>query len=57
MNGFNLTHTSSPGPIVYASMFGKRLIILNSFEVSRDLLQKRGSIYSSRPRLVAFSEM
>jgi hypothetical protein len=57
MNGFNLTHASSPGPIVYASIFGKRLIILNSFDVARDLLHKRGSIYSSRPKFVAFSEM
>lgn len=48
---------SFPGSIVYASAFGKPLIVLNSFEVARDLLQKRGSIYSSRPRLVTFSEM
>lgn len=56
--GFNyLTHTSSLGPIVYASAFGKPLIVLSSFSVARDLLQKRGSIYSGRPRLITFSEM
>ena len=46
-----------PGSIVYASAFGKPLVILNSFNVAQDLLQKRGNIYSSRPRLVTFSEM
>ena len=51
------TNTSSLGPIVYASAFGKPLIVLNSFNVAQDLLQKRGSIYSGRPRLITFSEM
>jgi hypothetical protein len=57
MTGVNLTHASSLGPIVYVSTFGKPLIVLNSFSVARELLQKRGNIYSGRPRLVAFSEM
>jgi len=58
MNGFNgLAHALSLGPIIYASTFGKPLIILNSFEVAQDLLQKRGNIYSGRPRLITFSEM
>lgn len=48
---------TTSGPIVYASAFGKHLVILNSFNAAQDLLQKRGSIYSSRPRLIAFSEM
>jgi len=57
MNGPNLNRAPSLGPIVYASAFGKPLIILNSFAVAQDLLQKRGSIYSGRPRLITFSEM
>lgn len=58
-NDFDLTHDHelSLGPIVYASAFGKPLIVLNSFSVAQDLLQKRGNIYSSRPRLITFSEM
>ena len=57
MSGLNLAHAPSPGPIVYASAFGKPFIILDSFDVAQDLLQKRGSIYSGRPRLITFSEM
>lgn len=57
INNFNLTDASPLGPIVYASAFGKPLIILNSFSAAQDLLQKRGGIYSGRPRLVTFSEM
>lgn len=57
IDGFNPTHASSIGPIVYASAFGKPFIILNSFSVAQDLLQKRGGTYSGRPRLITFSEM
>jgi len=57
MSSFNFTYAASQGPIVYASTFGKPLIVLNSFTAAQDLLQKRGSIYSGRPRLVTFSEM
>jgi len=38
-------------------IFGQPLVVLNSFEAARDLLEKRGAIYSGRPRLVLFSEM
>ena len=58
MRGLNLHSCPIPqGPVAYASVFGKPLIILNSFGVAQDLLQRRGSIYSGRPRLIAFSEM
>jgi hypothetical protein len=54
------THIQSfyiTGPINHASVLGQHLVILNSFEVSRELLDLRGGVYSSRPRLVTFSEM
>ena len=51
-----LTNTIT-GSINHASVLGQHLVILNSFEVAHELLDLRGGIYSSRPRLVTFSEM
>ncbi|KAG8905314.1 hypothetical protein FRB99_000240 [Tulasnella sp. 403] len=39
------------GPIVYVSVFGRSTLILNTHQVARDLLDKRGQIYSDRPRV------
>ncbi|KAG8905316.1 hypothetical protein FRB99_000242 [Tulasnella sp. 403] len=39
------------GPIVYVSVFGRSTLILNTYQVARDVLDKRGQIYSDRPRL------
>lgn len=36
---------------------GQRLIILNSAEAAFDLLEKRSSIYSSRPKLLFGGEL
>lgn len=33
------------------------MVILNSAEAARDLLEKRSAIYSDRPRFVLFSEL
>ncbi|KAI0043718.1 cytochrome P450 [Auriscalpium vulgare] len=38
------------GDVVYVSVLGRPLIILNSAEVAMDLMDKRSSIYSDRPR-------
>ncbi|KAF8314415.1 cytochrome P450 [Clavulina sp. PMI_390] len=40
------------GDVVYLSVFGRPMIILNSLEAINDLLVKRSSIYSDRPRAV-----
>ncbi|KAF8590889.1 cytochrome P450 [Ramaria rubella] len=45
------------GEIVHVSTFGKPMIILNSFKAVYDLLERRSSIYSSRPYLTMFSEL
>ncbi|KAH9929319.1 cytochrome P450 [Fomitopsis serialis] len=45
------------GDLIYAEFFGSRTIIINSSKIARDLLDKRGAIYSSRPRLVTFVEL
>jgi len=45
------------GDVNYLKVLGQPLIILNSHKACKDLLEKRGSIYSSRPRLVLLSEL
>lgn len=38
-----------PGDLICVNMLGQTVIIINSSRIARDLLEKRGSIYSSRP--------
>ena len=40
------------GPLVSADFGGTDVIIIGNYEIARDLLDKRGNIYSSRPRMV-----
>lgn len=39
------------------TVVGKPIIVLNSYQAARDLLEKRSSIYSSRPRMVMQCEL
>ncbi|THU81062.1 cytochrome P450 [Dendrothele bispora CBS 962.96] len=43
--------------IIHLDVAGTSLVILNSLEASMDLLDKRSSIYSSRPRMVMVKEL
>ncbi|KAF9482335.1 cytochrome P450 [Pholiota conissans] len=43
--------------IIHLNMAGTPMIILNSREVSHDLLEKRSAIYSDRPRYVMLNEL
>ncbi len=36
---------------------GTGLLVINSFEAAHDLLDKKGSVYSDRPRLVMIKEL
>lgn len=45
------------GGLVYAHVFGKPIIIINDLKIARDLLDKRGTIYSDRPRFTLMVEM
>ncbi|TFY68462.1 hypothetical protein EVJ58_g1002 [Rhodofomes roseus] len=45
------------GDLIYAEFFGSRMVIVNSSKIARDLLDKRGAIYSSRPRMVTMVEL
>lgn len=60
---FNLTHDQLSdidtliGDVNYLEVLGQPLVVLNSYPACKDLLEKRGNIYSSRPRLVLLSEL
>ena len=45
------------GDIVYIKIFKQPMIIINDLQAARDLLDKRSSIYSDRPRFVLLSEL
>lgn len=45
------------GDVVYIRLFQQPIVILNSLQAARDILEKRGAIYSDRPRFVLFSEL
>ena len=55
--GTIVTDTQHPGDIVYVKAFGKHIIVINSIEAISDLLDKRSSKYSSRPRLPMVNEL
>ncbi|KIJ14852.1 hypothetical protein PAXINDRAFT_78324 [Paxillus involutus ATCC 200175] len=43
--------------VIHLNIFGSHLVVLNSVRVANDLLDHRGSIYSSRPRMVMLKEL
>ncbi|TFK33360.1 cytochrome P450, partial [Crucibulum laeve] len=43
--------------ILHLSIAGVNLIVINSFNVANDLMDKRSSIYSSRPQFTMISEL
>ena len=49
--------TMTKGGLNYVTVIGRPLIVLNSFQVARNLLEKRSGIYSGRPRLVMMAEL
>ena len=47
---------SSAGDVLSFHVFGQVIIVLNSVKATKDLLEKRGEIYSDRP-VIPFYEM
>ncbi|KAI0655730.1 cytochrome P450 [Cubamyces menziesii] len=45
------------GDVIYVRLFRTPMVVLNSIEAARDLLDKRSSIYSDRPRMVLLAEL
>lgn len=56
-----LLFTSEPwtitGDVVYLSVLGRSMIVLNSQKAAADLLGRRASNYSDRPRFIVASEI
>lgn len=48
------TFWSFTGDLVYITVFGSSMIIVNTYEAAKELLERRSSIYSDRPRLELF---
>lgn len=47
--------TTCPGPLYYINILGKPVIIVNSFDVANDLMNKRSAMFSDRPfRLMGY---
>ncbi|KAH9168149.1 cytochrome P450 [Lactarius sanguifluus] len=44
------------GELMYLSVFGKGVLVINSQRVAVDLLEKRSNIYSDRPRFISLNE-
>jgi Cytochrome P450 len=38
------------GGLIYFKVLGQSILVVNSLEVATDLMEKRGNIYSGRPR-------
>ncbi|KAF9805379.1 hypothetical protein IEO21_09066 [Rhodonia placenta] len=45
------------GEIVYAQVFRKPMILLNSLCAVQDLMEKKGAIYSDRPRFILWEDV
>ena len=45
------------GEIVHIKVLGQDIVFLNSFRVAKELLDKRSSIYSDRPRMALINEL
>ncbi|KAH8100092.1 cytochrome P450 [Cristinia sonorae] len=45
------------GDLVYVKAFNRPMVITNSLNVAKDLMEKRGAIYCDRPRFVLLNEM
>ncbi|KAG8956971.1 hypothetical protein FRC00_004648 [Tulasnella sp. 408] len=45
------------GPMTFVKVPGSNILIINSYEAATDLLDKRGTLYADRPRMVMMGEM
>ena len=53
----HLLNFVTKGDVNYVTVVGKPIIVLNSYQAARDLLEKRSSMYSGRPRMVMQCEL
>ena len=55
--GILLSNDFSLGDVVHITALGQRIVILNSRKVATDLLDRRGGIYSDRPRNIVAAQI
>ena len=48
-----LIPVSNIGPLVYLTVGGQGILVLNTHQAAADLLDRRGHIYSDRPRMIS----
>jgi len=48
-----LIYVLNAGPLVYLTVGGQGILVLNTHQVATDLLDRRGHIYSDRPRMIS----
>ncbi|KAG8947342.1 hypothetical protein FRC04_010790 [Tulasnella sp. 424] len=57
---YPLTHTKwlrEYGPLTYLVAMGQPILVINSFDMAKDLLDKKSSNYINRPRMVMAGEL
>ena len=50
---FDADFVLNAGPLVYLTVGGQGILVLNTHKVAADLLDRRGHIYSDRPRMIS----
>ena len=50
---FKADFVINPGPMVYLTVGSQGILVLNTHKVAADLLDRRGHIYSDRPRMIS----
>ena len=50
---FRTDFVLNAGPLVYLTVAGQGILVLNTHQVAADLLDRRGHIYSDRPRMIS----
>ena len=49
--------TRAAGELVYLNIFGQGLLFVNTYKAAYDLLEKRGAIYSDKPKMIMAGEL
>ena len=52
--GSSPLHVMYPGDVMHLKVLNQNIIILNSVKAASELLDKRGALYSDRPRFIVF---
>jgi hypothetical protein len=50
-------HLSLLGELVYLNVLGKPIVVINSYRMALEMLERKSSIYSDRPTLTMGSEL